>query len=103
MDSIVLRLSEIEDTASAIVENAQSEKSSLEKEMQEKRNKFDLELEAQTKEKLANIQADLDAKSAEILKSQELINSKSLNALEEDFDQNHERYAQEIFRHIIEG
>jgi len=103
MDSIVSRLSEIEVTAAAIVENAQSKKDSLEKEMQEKRDKFDVELETGTREKLARIQSDLETRCSEILKSQEALHSQTLDELEEEFNQKHERYAEEIFRHITRG
>ena len=49
MDGIAEKLAEIEKTARAIVENAEDQKHLQEKEMQEKRDLFDLELEKETK------------------------------------------------------
>ena len=45
MDSIVKKLSEIESAASSIVEHAEAQKEVLDKEYQEKRRLFDIELE----------------------------------------------------------
>ena len=44
MDSIVNKLTEIEDAASAVVQHAEDQKSQLEKEYEEKRRTFDEEL-----------------------------------------------------------
>lgn len=45
MDSIVNKLTEIEDAASAIVQHAEDQKEALDKEYEEKRKAFDAELE----------------------------------------------------------
>ena len=45
MDSIVNKLTEIEDAASAIVQHAEDQKEALNKEYDEKRRAFDEELE----------------------------------------------------------
>ena len=49
MDSIVNRLTEIEDAASAIVRHAEEEKEILDQEYDKKRKAFDDELEKKTK------------------------------------------------------
>jgi len=102
MDSIVSQLSEIEAAAAAIVEKAEAGKSDLEKEIQTKRDRFDAELEQTTREKLSKIQADLEVRCSAILQSQEGANNDLLAALDNDYNKNHERYAQELFQHIIE-
>ena len=48
MDSIVNKLTEIEDAASAIVQHAEDQKEALDKEYEEKRKAFDAELEEKT-------------------------------------------------------
>ena len=45
MDSVINKLTEIEDAASAIVEHAQEQKAVLDREYEEKRKAFDAELE----------------------------------------------------------
>lgn len=102
MDSIVSKLAEIDATAAAIVANAGVQKSALEKEMQQKRDQFDKDLELKTSDKLAELQATLDAKSKDIIKAQNDLHGDTLQSLEDDFEKNHEKYAQEIFMRIIE-
>ena len=48
MESIINQLTEIESAASAIAEHAELQKSVLDKEYEEKRKQFDLDLEQET-------------------------------------------------------
>lgn len=48
MESIINKLTEIESAASAIAEHAELQKSVLDKEYEEKRKQFDLDLEQET-------------------------------------------------------
>lgn len=102
MDSAVSKLSEIEHAATAIVAEAKKRKSLLEKDMQAKRNSFDADLDAKTNEQIAKIHSDLKQKLSTILKSQETNNKEALSALEQDYEQNHTRYAQAILSHMTE-
>ena len=52
MDSIIEKLSDIENTAEAIVEHAEAQKYGIEKKIQAKRDQFDKDLEAQTQKRL---------------------------------------------------
>ena len=56
MDSIINRLTEIEETASSIVEHAEEQKAVLDQEYDEKRRKFDAELEEKTQARIQTIQ-----------------------------------------------
>lgn len=67
MDSIINRLTEIEETASSIVEHAEEEKAVLDKEYDEKRRNFDAELSEKTRERIQAIRDKLDRDSSEIL------------------------------------
>ena len=58
MDSIVNKLTEIEDAASAIVQHAEDQKEALNKEYDEKRRAFDEELEKKTEARLNAIRSD---------------------------------------------
>ena len=55
MDSIINKLTEIESTASAIVQHAEAEKSALDEKFDKKRMDFDKELEADTQRVRMNL------------------------------------------------
>ena len=60
MDSIVNRLTEIEDAASAIVQHAEDQKEELNREYEEKRKAFDADLEARTQARIRSIREELE-------------------------------------------
>lgn len=102
MDKIADKLSEIEMTARAIVENAENQKHLLEQEMQDKRNQFDEESDAATQEKLNTIRSELQQNMEHLLNQQRKQNEKELLFLKEDFEKNHTKYAEEILSRITE-
>ncbi len=102
MDRIADKLSEIEMTARAIVENAEEQKHLLEKEMQEKRNQFDIQMEQKTEEKLQSIQKELEENMEQLLDRQEQQNRKEIEFLKKDFKEHHTDYAKEVLHRIIE-
>ena len=63
MESIINKLTEIESAASAIAEHAELQKSVLDKEYEEKRKQFDLDLEQETEAHLQKIREALEADS----------------------------------------
>ena len=65
MESIINKLTEIEIAASAIAEHAELQKSVLDKEYEEKRKQFDLELEQKTQAQLQKIRESLEADTEE--------------------------------------
>ena len=69
MDSIVNRLTEIEDAASAIVRHAEEQKEVLDQEYEKKRKAFDDELEEKTRARLDAIREDLEKKTSAILEN----------------------------------
>ena len=62
MEAVIEKLAEIEKTAEAIVEEAQAQKSEIEKEIQAKRDAFDQQLEEDTRKKLSEIRAEGEQK-----------------------------------------
>ena len=60
MDSVINKLTEIEQTASAIVAHAEAEKEKLDREYEEKRKVFDLRMEEETKARIEKIQEGLE-------------------------------------------
>ena len=55
---MIKKLSEIEATAEAIVENAENQKFEVEKEIQAKRNEFDRKLDEETTKRLEEIREE---------------------------------------------
>ena len=62
MDSIVNKLTEIEDAASAIVKHAEEQKEVLNREYDEKKRAFDHDLDEKTNARLNEIRSDLEDK-----------------------------------------
>ena len=58
MDFIIEKLAKIEETAEAIVENAENRKFEVEKEIQEKRDEFDSQMDREIAEKVEAIRAE---------------------------------------------
>ena len=102
MDSIIEKLSDIENTAEAIVEHAEAQKYGIEKKIQAKRDQFDKDLEAQTQKRLDEIRAEAEAKMVQILEGQREKNRSTIDNLRKEYEENHSAYAQEILKHIIE-
>ena len=102
MDSIVNRLTEIEDAASAIVRHAEEQKDVLDQEYDKKRKAFDDELEEKTQARLDAIRRDLEKKTAAILDSQSGASETLIRDLQEEDAEKHTEYAREILRRITE-
>lgn len=102
MDSILNKLTEIESAASAIVENAESQKSVLDREFDEKRKAFDDELEAKTMERIHSIRTDMEKKTQALLNTQSTESGDALEALREEYEKRHTEYARAILRRITE-
>ena len=92
MESIINKLTEIESAASAIAEHAELQKSVLDKEYEEKRKQFDLDLEQETQAHLQKIREALEAES----------NDSCVLALKKEYESRHTLYAQEILKRITE-
>ena len=102
MESIVNKLTEIEEAASAIVTHAEAQKEVLDKEYEEKRGTFDTELENKTQARLADIRRELEKNTSGILESQNGASEDTIRALEKEYAEKHTEYAHEILRRITE-
>lgn len=102
MDSIVNKLTEIEDAASAIVRHAEDQKEILNRKYDEKKKSFDQNLDAKTTARLNAIRADLEQKTAQILESQSDSSTELIRSLRKEYEEKHTEYAREILRRITE-
>ena len=92
MDAILDKLTEIENAASAIVRHAEEQKDVLGQEFDEKRKKFDEDLENKTKARLEKIREQLEKEQSRVLNS----------SLRKEYEEKHTEYAHEILRRITE-
>ena len=86
MDLVIKRLSSIEEASAGIIEAAENEKKALEQQMRERIQAFDEEAEKATQEKLDQIRSTED----------------SIQAIENDYNQNHEKLAAGLIAKMIE-
>ena len=84
MESIVNRLTEIEDAASAIVQHAEDQREALNKEYDEKRRKFDEELEKKTQARIKAIQEKLEKNTSQLLDDQSGTSDAVIQALQKE-------------------
>ena len=100
MDSIVNRLTEIENAAAAIVHHAEEQKKELEQEMRQKQMQFDEELKTETETRLSGVLKEAEQQiSGEKERLKEDHDSKIL-MLKAEYEQCREQYAREIFKRI---
>ena len=97
MDTVVKKIADIEETAEAIVEHAQAQKSEIEKRIQNQRDRFDAAIEDETQKQL-----DAQEKMERILNEEREKNRSAIDNLKKEFEENHTAYAREILSHIAE-
>ena len=90
MEQILNKLSEIELTAKRIMEDADSTKSALSAEMEEKCKEFDAALEQETNTKIQELRSSLEQKKNE-----------ALCELDSYYSQNHETLSEHLFRKLL--
>ena len=99
MDAILDKLTEIENAASAIVRHAEEQKAVL---GQEKRKKFDEDLENKTKARLEKIREQLEKEQSRVLNSSSGASEDTICSLRKEYEEKHTEYAHEILRRITE-
>ena len=102
MDSILDKLTEIENAASAIVRHAEEQKDVLGQEFDEKRKKFDEELENKTRARLEKIREQLEKEQSRVLDSSSGASQDTIRSLQEEYEEKHTAYAYEILSRITE-
>lgn len=102
MDSIIEKLAKIEETAQAIVENAENQKFEVEKEIQEKRDEFDSQIDREIAEKVEIIRAEGKKKMDTLLDEEQKKHRTAIKNLEAEFKEHHTEYARNIVKNILE-
>lgn len=102
MDAILDKLTEIENAASAIVRHAEEQKDVLGQEFDEKRKKFDEDLENKTKARLEKIREQLEKEQSRVLNSSSGASEDTICSLRKEYEEKRTEYAHEILRRITE-
>ncbi len=102
MDAILDKLTEIENAASAIVRHAEEQKDVLGQEFDEKRKKFDEDLENKTKARLEKIREQLEKEQSRVLNSSAAQVRIRSDSFRKEYEEKHTEYAHEILRRITE-
>lgn len=101
MDAVINRLSQIEKTAGAILDEANVRKKEHAVRMEEKTAAFDAGLEQETAERIAGIQKKMEAEMKALLDQQAADSQVFLKELEADYESCHGTYAEALFRKLI--
>ncbi len=103
MDTVVAKLSEIEDAATSIITNTEVQKKEYANKIHEAQITFDAKLSEMTTNTIKGIKADAQTALDNELQAMRTNNELALKAFQEEYDQYHESYAAQIIKHITEG
>lgn len=101
MEAIINKLSEIEATASKIMETAINETQLQDKQLQEKIAEFDRQLEEETNEKLIQLRKQLQEQSEKELNDLKASTEKKLAFMDQYLNENFDEITNEIYHKII--
>lgn len=101
MDTLIAKLSEIEDEASKILDSAKNKKSLLDEEQQNRIAAYDKEADEKIKKELEALQKDLKASEAEQLSALQQESAAAIKHLSDYYDAHHDELVNKIFECII--
>lgn len=102
MNNIIDKLSNIEHDATAIMDAAGVRKKEIAKEMADKTETFDQQLETETAAKINNLKVRMEVDMQTKLSKQKSDADKVLAMIEANYHDNHETYVKELFKAMIE-
>lgn len=101
MEKVINLLSEIEEKADKILNRVSDDKAKLNEEMNQKMKSFDSTVKIETEQKLSALRKRADQEVEQEIAKMKKEQDEYLRQLDQNFDANCERYADEIFQHII--
>lgn len=103
MDMVVNRLSEIEAQAVKIIDAAAQEKKELDKQADARIKDFDAQVDAKTEQSLNELQQQLKQDMAAELEKLKQDTKQLIQNLENEYEKNHAKLADNILKQLIEG
>ena len=101
VEQVISELSKIESASESILTSADKEKEDYAKEMSEKTESLDRELEENVKKHIEEFKVKLQADNDKILKQMRANTEKDLQKLDDAFKTNHTKMAGDIFAELI--
>lgn len=101
MDTVINKLSEIEEAAGSIMDEAGTRKKAFAREMEKRTEAFDTALEKETAEEIARIQKKMEADMNALLAKQTADCEALVKELDDNYNQHHESYVKALFQQII--
>ena len=101
MENIIEKLTEIEAVASKTMESVPGRKQELMKEMADRRQAFDVQVEDESHIYLENLQKQLTIQKEEELKELRKNTEQQVQQMQRYYRENHSRLADELFRKIV--
>lgn len=103
MDTVINRISEIEEAAGAIMDEANAKKKEFARQMEEKSLAFDQQLEEETAARIRKVQEAMEADMSTKLAGQKADSDELIRRMEENYELHHEAYAESLFKTMIKG
>ena len=101
MDKVIKKISEIEATASSVMDDANKRKQAFAKEMEEKTAEFDRNLDAQTEKKIHELQHQMEIEMNSKLSKQKSDAAAFLARMQTNYDNHHRTYVQKLFEQLV--
>lgn len=101
MDTVIRKISEIEATASSVMEDANVRKKAFAREMEDKTAAFDKELDDQTSQKINELRAKMEIEMNSKLSKQKADAKALLLRMEKNYEDHHKEYARKLFQSLI--
>lgn len=102
MNTIIKKLSQIEEKSVEIIENGALKKRALTKEYERRTNAFDEALSRKSEQKLNALRSDMEAGINARIKEQEEEADKAIKRLEHHYETHHKFYVEHLFRKMTE-
>ena len=101
MQTVIQKLSEIETAATRIMDDAAAKKKQMDQKYQDDCDAFDRKLDEETSKRLEELRKSLDTAAEHDLEDINMQTAKALGDLDRRYDMQHEKWAEQIFNHLI--
>lgn len=102
MDTVIKKISEIEEAASSIMEAANVRKKAFAQELAKRTEDFDHQLDLMTEQQLTDLRARMETEMQAKLSKQQSDAGQLLQKMEANYNEHHTEYAKELFQSLIE-
>ena len=101
MDTVIKRISEIEQSAVAVMDDAAARKKAFAAEMEEKTRRFDQTADEETEKKLQSLRREMETRMNLELSGQKAEAEKQLAQMKKNYELHHEAYVKKLFQELI--